>query len=57
MVIASKIARANAKSLSMKATVPEAIVAFLELAHMDGLEWIMKTDGSERYAIVRKFRS
>ncbi len=52
--ITSKVARASAKSLSIKTTVPEAVAAFLELAHRDGLEWVMKTDGDRRYAVVRK---
>jgi hypothetical protein len=54
MAIVSKVARANAKSLSIKTTVPEAVVEFLELAHRDGLEWAMKTVGDERFVLVRK---
>ncbi len=54
MAIVSKVARANAKSLSIKTTVPEAIVVFLELAHRDGIEWEIKTDGNARSVVVRK---
>lgn len=54
MAIVTKVARANAKSLSIKTTVPEAVAAFLELVHRDGLVWTLKTDGSERYVVVRK---
>jgi hypothetical protein len=54
MAIVSKVARANAKSLSVKTTVPEAVAAFLELVHKDGLEWAMKTDGDERFVVVKK---
>jgi hypothetical protein len=54
MAIVSKVARANAKSLSIKTTVPEAVAEFLELAHRDGLEWVIKTVGDERFVLVRK---
>lgn len=54
MPIVSKVARANSKSLSVKTTVPGAIVAFLEIKHKDGLEWTMKTSGNERFVVVRK---
>jgi hypothetical protein len=46
------IARTGAKSL--RATVPEGIVAFLELSEGDKLEWRMDIQDGERMAIVRK---
>jgi hypothetical protein len=46
------IARTGAKSL--RATVPEGIVAFLELNEGDKLEWRMDVRNGERLAIVRK---
>jgi len=48
------IARIGAKSL--RATVPEGIVAFLELNEGDKLEWKMEIDAhtGERYTTVRK---
>lgn len=48
------IARTGAKSL--RATVPEGIVVFLELSEGDKLEWKMQIDANtgERYALVRK---
>jgi len=48
------IARTGAKSL--RATVPEGMVAFLELREGDKLEWKMEIDANtgERYALVRK---
>jgi hypothetical protein len=46
------IARTGAKSL--RATVPEGMVAFLELREGDKLEWRMDIQDGERIAIVRK---
>jgi len=46
------IARTGAKSL--RATVPEGIVAFLELNEGDKLEWRMDVQNNERAVIVRK---
>ena len=46
------IARTGTKSL--RATVPEGIVVFLELEAGDKLEWKMDIVGNERVALVRK---
>jgi antitoxin component of MazEF toxin-antitoxin module len=46
------IARTGAKSL--RATVPEGIVAFLELNEGDKLDWRMDVQNNERIVIVRK---
>ena len=46
------LARPNTKSL--RATIPEGIVAFLELSERDKLEWRMDIQNGERIALVRK---
>jgi len=38
----------------LRATIPEGIVAFLELEAGDKLEWKMEIIGGERVVIVRK---
>lgn len=38
----------------MRATVPEGIVAFLDIEEGDKLEWKMDIKDDERIAIVRK---
>lgn len=45
------IARKNTNSL--RTTVPEGIVAFLDIENGDKLEWIMKTKGKERSVMVK----
>lgn len=50
----TRVTQSTRKSKSVKATIPEAIVEFLELSRQDSVEWLMKTDGPERYAVVRK---
>lgn len=52
----TKVTQSTKASKSVKATIPEAIVEFLQLSHGDGVEWQMKTDKDERYAVVRKAR-
>jgi hypothetical protein len=52
----TRVAQSTKNSKSVKATIPEAIVEFLELSRKDGIEWLMKTSDDERYAIVRKAR-
>jgi antitoxin component of MazEF toxin-antitoxin module len=49
------IARTGAKSL--RATIPEGMVAFLELQEGDKLEWRMDIQNGERIATVRKAKS
>jgi len=49
------IARTGAKSL--RATIPEGMVAFLELTEGDKLEWRMDIRDGERIAIVRKAKT
>jgi hypothetical protein len=54
MGVITRVTQSSKKSKSVKATIPEAIVEFLQLSHKDGIEWLMKTNNDERYAIVRK---
>jgi len=49
------IAKIGTKSL--RATVPEGIVAFLELQEGDKLEWRMDIQNGQRIALVRKATS
>lgn len=48
----ASVARPNSKSL--RATIPEGIVAFLNLQDGDKLEWRMEIVKGERVATVKK---
>lgn len=48
------IARTGAKSL--RATIPEGMVVFLDLNEGDKLDWRMDIQNGERIAIVRKVK-
>ena len=54
MSLESKVGIARPKSKSLRATIPEGIVAFLELQSGDKLEWKMELIKGERVAMVRK---
>ena len=54
MGVITRVTQSTKKSKSVKSTIPEGIVEFLQLSHKDGIEWLMKTNGDERYAVVRK---
>jgi hypothetical protein len=54
MSLKTKISVARPGSTSLRATVPEGIVAFLELTEKNKLEWKMEIINGERVAIVRK---
>lgn len=54
MSLKSKLTEARPGSTSLRATVPEGIVAFLELTENDRLEWKMEIIDNRRVAIVRK---
>ena len=54
MGLVTRVTQSTKKSKSVKTTIPEGIVEFLQLSNKDGVEWLMKTDNDERYAIVRK---
>jgi hypothetical protein len=57
MSLESKVSIARPESKSLRATVPEGIVAFLELNKGDKLEWKMEIIEGKRVAIVRKLGS
>ena len=52
----STLSLARPKTQSLRATVPEGIVAFLNLKAGDKLEWEMEIINGERVAIVRKMK-
>jgi hypothetical protein len=54
MSLKSKTTAARPGSTSLRATVPEGIVAFLNLKESDKLEWKMEIIDGERVAIVRR---
>jgi hypothetical protein len=56
MSLQSTVGIAKIGTKSLRATVPEGIVAFLELSEGDKLEWKMDIDPNtrERCAVVRK---
>ena len=56
MSLASSVGIARTGTKSLRATVPEGIVAFLELQSGDKLEWKMEIINGERVAIVRKLK-
>ncbi|MBA7658261.1 hypothetical protein ES703_66210 [subsurface metagenome] len=56
MSLESKVSIARPQSKSLRATVPEGIVAFLELEKGDRLEWKMKIINEERVTVVRKLK-
>lgn len=56
MSLKSKTTAARPGSTSLRATVPEGIVAFLDLKEHDKLEWKMEIVNGERVAMVRKLR-
>jgi len=57
MVLTTKVAIAKAGTKSIKSTVPEGIVEYLQLQDKDELEWKMDTQNNERIAIVKKKRN
>lgn len=54
MSLKSKLTEARPGSPSLRATVPEGIVAFLDLKESDKLEWKMEIIDGKRVAVVRK---
>jgi len=47
---------ARPKTRSLRATIPEGIVAFLELKNGDKIEWKMQSLDKDRVAVVAKKR-
>lgn len=56
MSLKSKVSIARPGANSLRATVPEGMVAFLQLKAGDKLEWKMEIVNDERVAIVRKMK-
>ncbi len=54
MVLTTKVAIAKAGTKSIKSTVPEGIVEYLQLKDKDELEWNMDMQNNVRVAIVKK---
>ncbi len=57
MSLKSTLGIAKTGTTSLRATVPEGIVAFLELKSGDKLEWKMEIIEGKRAVIVRKLKS
>lgn len=56
MSLKSTLGIAKTGTTSLRATVPEGIVAFLNLKAGDKLEWKMEIVDNERVTIVRKIK-
>jgi len=54
MSLESTAASARKDTRSLRATIPEGIVAYLELQEGDKLEWKMDMEKNDRIVIVRK---
>jgi hypothetical protein len=54
MGLFTKVGSAKKGTRSLKTTIPEGIVEFLELTDRDELDWRMVVQGDDRHAIVRK---
>lgn len=54
MSLKSKVGLAKTGTKSLRATIPEGIVAFLDLKVGDTLDWKMDIIEGERAVIVRK---
>jgi len=57
MSLKSTLGIAKTGTTSLRVTVPEGIVAFLDLKAGDKLEWRMEIIENERVVIVRKLRA
>lgn len=56
MSLKSTLGIAKTGTTSLRATVPEGIVVFLELEARDKLEWKMEIINGERVAIIRRLK-
>lgn len=54
MSLTSTVGVARTGTMSLRATVPEGIVVFLELEAGNKLEWKMELIDGDRVAVVRK---
>lgn len=57
MSLKSTLGIAKTGTVSLRVTVPEGIVAFLELKAGDKLDWKMDITNNERVVIVRKLKA
>ncbi len=57
MSLKSTLGIAKTGTTSLRATVPEGIVAFLDLKSGDKLEWRMEIIEGERAVVVRKTKA
>lgn len=57
MSLESTTSTARIGSKSLRATIPEGIVAYLELENSDRLEWKMENVKGRRVAIVKKVKN
>lgn len=55
MSLKSTVGISRPKSPSLRATIPEGIVAFLDLKEGDKLEWKMDIINTERVVIIKKW--
>lgn len=56
MVLESTATSARPETKSLRATVPEGIVEYLELKNGDRLEWKMDMINGKRVAIVKRIK-
>lgn len=56
MSLESTATSARPETKSLRATIPEGIVAYLELENGDKLEWKMDTVNGKRVATVKKMK-
>jgi len=57
MSLKTTLGIAKTGTTSLRVTVPEGIVAFLDLKAGDKLEWKMEIIANERAVLVRKLKS
>jgi len=54
MSLSSSVASARADTKSLRATIPEGVVAYLNLQSGDKLEWKMEIEDGQKVVKVRK---
>ncbi len=54
MSLTSSVASARAETKSLRATIPEGVVAYLNLESGDKLEWRMEIENGQKVVKVRK---
>jgi bifunctional DNA-binding transcriptional regulator/antitoxin component of YhaV-PrlF toxin-antitoxin module len=54
MDLESTATMARPKTKSLRATIPEGIVSYLDLESGDKIEWKMDSDHGKRIVVVRK---